>query len=115
MAEQGIAQGIGLEDYTIVDWAFMAQLAATDLAARDIPYLRLYSKFPTFSRIVERDFLQHSRSVVELVGYPFGTQAYAITLPAARAFLRACATVKRPVDDQMDRSERKSTRLNSSH
>src|SRR3546814_4947714 len=30
--------------------------------------------------------------------------AYAITLPAARAFLRACATVKRPVDDQMDRS-----------
>src|SRR3546814_95490 len=92
MAEQGIAQCIVLEDDTIVDWAFMAQLAATDLAARDIPYLRLYSKFPTFSRIVERDFLQHSRSVVELVGYPFGTQAYAITLPAARAFLRACAT-----------------------
>src|SRR3546814_15541642 len=74
MAEQGIAQCIVLEDDTIVDWAFMAQLAATDLAARDIPYLRLYSKFPTFSRIVERDFLQHSRSVVELVGYPFGTQ-----------------------------------------
>src|SRR3546814_11234692 len=63
MAEQGIAQCIVLEDDTIVDWAFMAQLAATDLAARDIPYLRLYSKFPTFSRIVERDFLQHSRSV----------------------------------------------------
>src|SRR3546814_15964136 len=85
MAEQGIAQCIVLEDDTIVDWAFMAQLAATDLAARDLPYLRLYSKFSTFSRIVERDFLQQSSSVVELVGYPFGTQAYAITPPAARS------------------------------
>lgn len=104
MVEQGIAQTIVLEDDTIVDWAFLAQLAAMDLAARDIPYLRLYAKRPTFSRPVAQDFLQRSRTVVELVGYPFGTQAYAITLKGAQAFLRACGTIKRPIDDQMDRS-----------
>src|SRR3546814_15819088 len=63
MAEQGIAQCIVLEDDTIVDWAFMAQLAATDLAARDIPYLRLYAKFPTFSRIVDRKSVVKGKSV----------------------------------------------------
>ncbi|HYV87014.1 MAG TPA: glycosyltransferase family 25 protein, partial [Candidatus Polarisedimenticolia bacterium] len=104
MVERGIAQCIVLEDDTIVDWAFLAQLAATDLAARDLPYLRLYSKRPTYSRVVAKDFLQRSRTIVELVGYPFGTQAYAITLGGAQAFLRACATIKRPIDDQMDRS-----------
>src|SRR3546814_17143950 len=93
MAEQGIAQCIVLEDDTIVDWAFMAQLEATDLAARDIPYLRLYSKFPTFSRLVERDFLQHSRSVVELVGYPFGPQASAIDLKSVMLGKRVYVSV----------------------
>jgi glycosyl transferase family 25 len=104
MADQGIAQCIVLEDDTIVDWAFLARLAATDLAAQDIPYLRLYAKLPTFNRVVARNFLQHSRTLVELVGHPYGTQAYVITLQGARAFLHACATIKRPIDDQMDRS-----------
>jgi glycosyl transferase family 25 len=104
MVDRGTAQCIVLEDDTIVDWAFLARLATTDLAARNIPYLRLYAKLPTFSRMVERHFLQHSRTVVEMVGYPFGTQAYAITLGGANAFLRACRTIKRPIDDQMDRS-----------
>jgi glycosyl transferase family 25 len=104
MDRQGTARCIVLEDDVIVDWAFLARLAVTDLEALKMPYLRLYSKVPTFSRVVSRDFLQHSRSVVELVGHPYGTQAYAITLSGARAFLQACATIKRPIDDQMDRS-----------
>lgn len=104
MAREGIAQCIVLEDDVIADWAFLAQLCATDLEARNIPYLRLYSKVPTFSRVVSRNFLHHSRSIVELVGHPYGTQAYAITLGGARAFLEACTTIKRPIDDQMDRS-----------
>lgn len=104
MAEQGIRQCIVLEDDVIVDWAFLARLSATDLEAQKLPYLRLYSKVPTFSRVVSRNFLQHSRAIVELVGHPYGTQAYAITLSGARAFLKACATIRRPIDDQMDRS-----------
>jgi glycosyl transferase family 25 len=104
MIEGGIRQCIVLEDDTIVDWAFLARLATTDLDARGIPYLRLYCKMPTFHRPVERNFLQRSRTLVELVGHAYGTQAYAITLAGASAFTRACATVRWPVDDQMDRS-----------
>lgn len=104
IVQQGLAQCIVLEDDTIVDWAFLGQLAATDLQARNIPYLRLYSKVPTFGRVVSRDFLQRARSIVELVGYPFGTQGYVITQAGAQALLKACATIKRPIDDQMDRS-----------
>ena len=104
MCHKQIAQCIVLEDDVIVDWAFLARLSETDLEAQNLRYLRLYSKAPTFNRVVSRNFLQRSRSIVELVGYPFGTQAYAITLNGARAFLEACATIKRPIDDQMDRS-----------
>lgn len=104
MVDQGIGQCIVLEDDVIVDWSFLARLAETDLQAHDIPYLRLYSKVPTFSRVVSRHFLQHSRSLVELVGHAYGTQAYAITSEGARAFLKVCETIRRPIDDQMDRS-----------
>ncbi|WP_041558743.1 glycosyltransferase family 25 protein [Novosphingobium sp. PP1Y] len=104
MVRSGTRQCIVLEDDVIVDWAFLEQLCATDLEAQAIPYLRLYAKVPTFSRVVRRNFLQHSRSVVELVGHPYGTQGYAITLSGARRFMDACATVCRPIDDQMDRS-----------
>lgn len=104
MAERGIRQCIVLEDDTIVDWAFLSALAGTDLAACDIPYLRLYAKMPAFSRTIQCHFLQRSRSIVEYVGLAYGTQAYAITLEGAKEFLSACATVTRPIDDQMDRS-----------
>lgn len=104
MAARGVPQCIVLEDDTIVDWAFLSVLAATDLSAWDIPYLRLYAKMPAFSRTVKRDFLQRSRSIVEYVGHAYGTQAYVVTLDGAKAFLRACATIRRPIDDEMDRS-----------
>ena len=104
MIERGTRQCIVLEDDTIVDWAFVARLAATDLAAEGIRYLRLYAKAPTFSRVVRRDFLHHSRAIIELVGHPYGTQGYMITLAGARALAQACATITRPIDDQMDRS-----------
>lgn len=104
MVLRGIPQCIVLEDDTIVDWAFLAALAATDLSALNMPYLRLYAKLPVFSRTIQRDFLQHSRSVVEYVGHAYGTQAYAITQGGARALIEACSTIQRPIDDQMDRS-----------
>lgn len=104
MISTGIRQCIVLEDDTIVDWALLERLAATDLAAQDIRYLRLYAKIPTWHRTVHKNFLHHARTVVELVGHAYGTQAYAITLDGARAFSDACRTIRRPIDDEMDRS-----------
>lgn len=105
IAERKLRQCIVLEDDTLVDWAFLAALAEVDLAGRGIRYLRLYAKKPAFSRVALRELLPGSRrTVIEFAGYAYGTQAYVVTLEGARAFLRACAVVRRPVDDEMDRS-----------
>lgn len=104
MIARGVRQAIVLEDDTVVDWAYLEPLARTDLHAERIDYLRLYAKRPTWQRVVRRDFLQHSRAVVELVGLAYGTQGYAITLDGARRLAAHCRTVRRPIDDEMDRS-----------
>ena len=104
MIMRGVRQAIILEDDTVVDWAYLEQLARADLNAEGIDYLRLYAKQPTWQRIVRRDFLQHSRTIVELVGLAYGTQGYAITLAGARQLAEHCRTVCRPIDDEMDRS-----------
>ncbi|VVT00136.1 Glycosyltransferase family 25 (LPS biosynthesis protein) [Sphingomonas sp. EC-HK361] len=104
MVARGIAQVIVLEDDTIVDWAYLERLGAIDLAARGFDYLRLYAKRPTSYRVVAKDFLQHSRTVVELIGLAYGTQGYAITLKGARALAGECRVIRRPIDDAMDRS-----------
>src|SRR3546814_6758021 len=65
-------------------------------------------------RVVRRDFLQHSRAIVELVGLAYGTQGYAITLEGARRLVEHCRTVRRPIDDEMDRrSEEHTSELQS--
>ena len=65
MVTRGVRQAIVLEDDTVVDWAYLEPLARTDLHAEGIDYLRLYAKRPTWQRVVRRDFLQHSRAIVE--------------------------------------------------
>lgn len=97
-------QMIVLEDDTVVDWPYLERLAEVDLHALGFDYLRLYAKRPTYQRVVRNDFLQHSRTVVELIGLAYGTQGYAITLDAARRFVAHCQVVSRPIDDAMDRS-----------
>ncbi|MDK2759813.1 MAG: glycosyltransferase family 25 protein [Sphingopyxis sp.] len=104
MIARGVGQAIVLEDDTVVDWAYLEPLARTDLHAEGIDYLRLYSKRPTWQRVVRQDFLQHSRAIVELIGLAYGTQGYAITLDGARRLAAHCRTVRRPIDDEMDRS-----------
>lgn len=101
---RGVRQAIVLEDDTVVDWTYLEALAATDLGAEGIDYLRLYAKRPTWQRVVRQDFLQHSRAVVEVVGLAYGTQGYAITRDGARRLAAHCKTVRRPIDDEMDRS-----------
>lgn len=104
MIAHDIPQAIVLEDDVIVDWAYLSALAKADLAAIGIRYLRLYAKRPCHQRLVHSDFLQHARSIVELIGHPYGTQGYALTLAGARAFAAHCAIIRRPIDDEMDRS-----------
>jgi len=104
MIAREVKQAIVLEDDTLVDWAYLEPLARTDLHAEGIDYLRLYAKRPTWQRVVRRDFLQHSRAIVELVGLAYGTQGYAITLDGAKRLAEHCRTVRRPIDDEMDRS-----------
>ena len=105
MVSRRVPQCIVLEDDTLVDWSLLAALSGVDLAQRRMHYLRLYAKKPALTRIVERELIPNSRRVVvEYAGYAYGTQGYALTLEGARAFLRACAVIRRPVDDEMDRS-----------
>lgn len=104
MLARDVRQAIVLEDDTVVDWAYLDLLARTDLHAAGIDYLRLYAKRPTWQRVVRRDFLQHSRTIVELIGSAYGTQGYAITRDGAARLAAHCRTVRRPVDDAMDRS-----------
>lgn len=104
MVARGTPQMIVLEDDVVVDWAYLQRLASVDLAAEGIDYLRLYAKRSTFQRVVRNDFLQHSRSVVELIGLAYGTQGYAITLAGAKRLLAHMSVIERPVDDGMDRS-----------
>lgn len=104
IVERDIPQMIVLEDDVVVDWTYLGRLASVDLSATGIDYLRLYAKRPTFQRVVRKDFLQHSRSVVELIGLAYGTQGYVITLAGARRLIAHMSVIERPVDDAMDRS-----------
>lgn len=90
MVRQNTPQCIILEDDTLVDWAFLSELASLDFAAMKIPYMRLYSKKPGFLRVVEWRFLNRSRSLIEYMGYVCGTQAYVITQEGARVSQRLC-------------------------
>src|SRR3546814_3249062 len=55
-------------------------------------------------RMLERDFGAHTRWLTEVGGYCFGTQGYLITRKAAAVFAERFGAVRRPVDDEMDRS-----------
>ena len=96
-------QYVVLEDDVIVDWSMLRSVAATNLIASGIEYLRLYYKMPCPYIQRKRRFLARSRTLIELTGHPYGTQGYVITRAAAEKFVRYCRHVTHPVDDQMDR------------
>jgi glycosyl transferase family 25 len=75
-----------------------------DFGAMGIQYLRLYYKAPARHAVLKENFLERSRSIVELSGAAFGTQGYLITKAGAKTLLDHCRVVRRPVDDEMDRS-----------
>jgi glycosyl transferase, family 25 len=93
-----------LEDDTIVDWGFLAKLVTVDLAAAGVVYLRLYAKRLCPFRTVLRNAIERQRSVVEFLDRPLGTQGYLLTRAGARRLVPHCRRVRRPIDDELDRS-----------
>lgn len=98
-------QYVVLEDDVIVDWNFLGKLAEVNLTKMGINYLRLYYSYPTRRMaLVKENFIDGKHSIVELHGTVFGAMAYAITKAGARIFLDHCRIVRRPIDDEMDRT-----------
>jgi glycosyl transferase family 25 len=100
----GHDQYVVLEDDVIVDWDYLAAFVRMDHSAAGHDYIRLYYKHPTPARVLERDFGARTRWLTEVYGYCFGTQGYLITRRAAAVFTERFRTVRRPIDDEMDRS-----------
>lgn len=95
---------IVLEDDVIVDWKYLAALAADDSAAKRFDYLRLFNLRPTLKRVVCRGLLRPNDHVIELDGLAYGTQGYMLSRTAANRLLQHCQQVRRTIDDEMDRS-----------
>lgn len=97
-------QYIVLEDDVIADWRYIEKFAAVRHEDAGNNYIRLYYKKPSPFRIVQKNYLARSTSLVEVSGYCFGTQAYLLTKGGARHFIGRMQKVVRPIDDEMDRS-----------
>jgi glycosyl transferase family 25 len=102
--QSGAEQMLVLEDDTIVDWGFLAKLAEVDLHAAGISYLRLFAKRPCAFRKVLHHAVEWSRSLIEYLDTPFGTQGYVITREGAQRFIQHCRSIRRPLDHELDRS-----------
>lgn len=92
-----------LEDDVQLDWGFVDRVIDRDLAAEGIEYLKLFSKNMTPYSVVSNAF--HGRWLLDCRGFAYGMQAYILTRPGARRFVAHCGgLVRRPIDDEMDRS-----------
>ena len=102
--ESDADQLLVLEDDTIVDWGFLEKLVAVDLDAAGVAYLRLYAKRACAFRTILRNAIERQRSVIEFLDRPLGTQGYVLTRAGARRLVPHCRRVRRPIDDELDRS-----------
>lgn len=92
-----------LEDDVLVDWRFIGRLLNYDLARNGIHFLRLSSKTIPPTKVLGELM---GRYLVLFLGYALGAQAYMLTRPGAKTFLRTCRTAFLPVDDMMDKAWR---------
>ncbi len=100
----GDDQLVVLEDDVIADWDFLAKLAAFDLTAAQVPFVRLFTKFPPDARLVRRNFIEPLRFLLDVRGPAWGAQGYALTREGAERFVRHCRTISRPIDLEFDRT-----------
>jgi glycosyl transferase, family 25 len=101
MVREQADQLLVIEDDVVLDWDFVAILASLDLSDMGINYLKLFNKNITPFRVLA-DF--HGRSLIDCRGFAHGMQAYMLTRAGAERFLAVCNPVRRPIDDEMDRS-----------
>ncbi|MDY0872570.1 glycosyltransferase family 25 protein [Dongia rigui] len=104
VADDDADQYVVLEDDVIVDWEYLKKIIDADLSPMKIDYLRLYYKYPVRQIVLMNAFVDRSRSLVELSDFAYGTQGYLITKAAAVRLLMHCRVVRRPIDDELDRS-----------
>jgi glycosyl transferase family 25 len=103
LIQSDATQMIVLEDDTLVDWEYIAELMNFDLSKRSIDWLRLYAKIPSRYRMICRPTLDHRRHIVEFLNYAGGTQGYVISRSGASKFLAHCRIVGCAIDTEMDR------------
>lgn len=97
-------QLIVLEDDVLVDWAYLAKVAEADHAPAGHHYLRLFSKRPPRHKILERNFLEPLRFLIEIHGFAYGTQGYLLTREGAERMSAHCKTLSRPIDVELERA-----------
>lgn len=96
-------QYIVLEDDIIADWKRLAAIARYDFSVDGVSFVRLYQKRPTEFIVTKRRYILPSFCLVQNLGFAYGTQGYVITKHGASLLMNACRTVRRPIDDEMDR------------
>lgn len=93
---------IVMEDDVIVDWEFIQKMNSESM--KDFDYVRLYQKRATRFRTIKKGFIERTKSILELYGFPFGTQGYYLSRNGAARLIEIAREVVSPVDDLMDRS-----------
>ena len=95
-------QVLVLEDDVAVDWGFVRLMIDNNLACSGINYLKLFNKNMTPFKVLTDNF--HQRSLIDCRGFAYGMQAYMLTRVGVECFMTICKTIRRPIDDEMDRS-----------
>ena len=98
----GADQALILEDDVVIDWEFVEELTRINLTNMSLKYLKLFNKNITPYRLVSEDFCR--RTLIDCRGFPHGMQAYMVTRDGAAHFVDFCRQVRRPIDDELDRS-----------
>jgi glycosyl transferase family 25 len=104
LAEADFEQLIVLEDDVVVDWEFIREISAIQLARRGIEYLRLFAKMPAPWRFIASPYFDRYRHLIRFTGYALGTQAYALSKAGAERLVRHGSNIEAPVDVYMDRT-----------
>jgi glycosyl transferase family 25 len=97
-------QLIVLEDDVVVDWDFIRDISATQMAGRGIEYLRLFAKMPAPWRFIASPYFDKYRHLIRFTGYALGTQAYVLSKAGAERLIRHGSIIEAPVDVYMDRT-----------
>ena len=97
-------QLIVLEDDVVVDWEFIRDISAIEMAGRGIEYLRLFAKMPSPWRFIASPYFDQYRHLIRFTGYALGTQAYVLSKTGAERLICHGSNIEAPVDVYMDRT-----------